>query len=70
MVVYWQSLRTLDGYKRRGFGKLLAKTLIKRLTTEDPKFDATLFIVKENTASINLFQSLGFKPYGSVYFVY
>ena len=64
-----QALQTAEEYKRKGFAKLIVKTISKKLATEDPKFDTTLFIVKNNTASKKLFHSLGFKPCGSVYFV-
>ena len=58
------SLQTVDKYKRRGLAKLIVKILMKKLVAEEPKYDTTAFVILNNVASENLFNSLGFKNYG------
>lgn len=63
-----QALQVLDNYKRRGFGKLVVKALIKQLATKD-NIVPTLFILDKNKASISLFESLDFKFCAKAYSV-
>ncbi|KAJ8679904.1 hypothetical protein QAD02_015691 [Eretmocerus hayati] len=58
-------LQTVEKYKRKGYGKLVTKALVKELAEKDG-LNSTLFIVKDNIVSHRLFSSLGYRPLNEV----
>ncbi len=51
-------------YRRRGIGKALLQDLIQRARHVEGLDQLRLAVVTENTAAINLYQSVGFRLYG------
>lgn len=56
-------LQTIEEAKRKGYGKLLIKAFCRKIAKND-KVDIIAYINSTNTASRNLFVSLGFKEIG------
>lgn len=52
-------LQTLDEHKRKGYGKTVARALMKYLA-EKENLDVTSFVIQANKPSRKLFESLGF----------
>lgn len=52
-------LQVPDNHKRKGYGSLIIKIFAKKIAEEDG-YDITAFILRENTASQNMFAKLGF----------
>lgn len=58
-------LHTVDGYRRKGYAKLLTRYLSKRFAQSG--YVPFVNIVNDNEASIKFFQSLGFRLLGRQY---
>ncbi|XP_058805572.1 uncharacterized protein LOC131672396 [Phymastichus coffea] len=53
-------LETIEEHKRKGYGKLVVKAMIKELAEEE-NLDSFAFVVNKNVPSEKLFESLGYK---------
>lgn len=58
-------LYVMDKYKRKGYGMLVAKAITKVIA--DRNIDPVVMIGENNFASQDLFQKIGYKKIGGVY---
>lgn len=66
LVTEWGGLgllQTVEEHKRKGYGKIITKAMIKMLAEEE-NLDSILFVVEHNLASRKLFESLGYAEVG------
>lgn len=53
-------LETVEKHKRKGFGKIVGKAIMKELAVEE-NLDSTLFVIKNNDSASKLYKSLGYE---------